>query len=180
MSSKIENLTSKQIDLIPTHIEKWKNIALSTEKLDRQQAEQIINSAYELIEYQPPIILFFDSPIAAYNFVLGQTEQQLQALFDETSSKQLDDKWLSAIEGKLTEQELQNLYDETKSQPDSELISWYKKFQDKIYTQIDFRSINRQLELINKQISWGATIWTWGGIDDQFDLYIWNEFNKLE
>ena len=180
MSSKIKRLTPEQINLIPAHLEKWKNIALSTERLDRGRAEQIINSAYELIEYQPPTIFFFDSPQAAYHFVLGQTEQQLDDLFDEISNKQLEDKWLSAIEGKLTAQELQNLYDETKSQPDSELESWYKKFQDKIYTQIDFKSINRQLELINKQINWGATIWTWGGLDYQFDRYIWDKFNESE
>ena len=73
MSSKIVRLTLEQIDLIPAHIEKWKNIALSTERLDRDRAEQIINFAYELIGYQPPKILFFDSPLAAYHFVLGQT-----------------------------------------------------------------------------------------------------------
>lgn len=48
MSSKIDRLTSEQIDLIPAHIEKWKYIALSTERLDRDRAEQAIDSAYEL------------------------------------------------------------------------------------------------------------------------------------
>lgn len=59
MSTTFNNLTFEHIDLIPEHLKKWKIIALYTEKINRKQAEQVVNSFYKMLEYKLPIILFY-------------------------------------------------------------------------------------------------------------------------
>lgn len=48
--------------MIPAYREKWKIIALSTEKIDRDKAAKAIKQAYEIIDEKEPKILFFRSP----------------------------------------------------------------------------------------------------------------------
>lgn len=151
---KINRLTTEQIESIPKHVEKWKNIVISTERINRKQAEQIVNSIYEMLEYKPPQIIFFDSPFAAYHFVLGQTEQQLNSLFGRAMIK-----------------------------PDSWLDRWYENFENGIYSQIDLQSIRMQLRKLGltqqfRRLREG--IWTWGSMEHQFDTYVWNKYTELQ
>lgn len=62
---KITKLTPEQEALIPVYLEKWKNIALSTERIDRDKAVEAVKQAYEFIGEKEPEILFFKSPCRA-------------------------------------------------------------------------------------------------------------------
>ncbi|MEM7592097.1 MAG: DUF6745 domain-containing protein [Cyanobacteria bacterium P01_A01_bin.83] len=80
------------------YIEKWNSIALSTARIDRESAEKVVNSAYAMLGYKSPTVLFFDSPYAACSFIAGQTEQQLQKLCG--SSRKLEfalDEWYKKL-----------------------------------------------------------------------------------
>jgi hypothetical protein len=68
--SLIEKLTPEQEDLIPVIREKWRQIALSTEPINRQKVTQAVNAAYALIGEKEPKLLFFDSPYTAVNTVV--------------------------------------------------------------------------------------------------------------
>ena len=63
--SKISELTLEQEALIPTYREKWKKIALSTERIDREKAAEAVKQAYAFIAEKEPEILFFESPCRA-------------------------------------------------------------------------------------------------------------------
>ena len=68
MSEKqIAKLTSEQEALIPVYRDKWKNIALSTERIDRDKAAEAVNLLYYLICKQKPKITFYESPYQALN-----------------------------------------------------------------------------------------------------------------
>lgn len=70
MSNKrIEKLTPEQEALIPVYRDKWRKIALSTERIDRGKAADAVKAAYELIGVPKPEIIFFDSPYAAARHV---------------------------------------------------------------------------------------------------------------
>ena len=60
--SKIEKLTPEQEALIPVYREKWRQIALSTERLDRAKAESVIKAAYIAIGKPEPEVQFYSSP----------------------------------------------------------------------------------------------------------------------
>jgi hypothetical protein len=60
--SKIEKLTPEQEALIPVYREKWRKIALSTERLDRAKAESVIKAAYIAIGKPEPEVQFYSSP----------------------------------------------------------------------------------------------------------------------
>lgn len=76
-STKSEKLTPEQEALIPVTLEKWKAIALSTERIDRQKAIATVTAAYTTIGLSEPKILFFDSPYAAL-YTLGSNPPSSQ------------------------------------------------------------------------------------------------------
>jgi hypothetical protein len=67
--SLIEKLTPEQEALIPVYRQKWRAIALSTERIDREKAAEAVKIAYEVLGLHKPRILFFDSPLAAFKSV---------------------------------------------------------------------------------------------------------------
>ena len=64
--SKIEKLTPEQEALIPVYREKWRRIALSTERLDRAKAESVIKAAYIAIGKPEPEVQFYSSPCVVW------------------------------------------------------------------------------------------------------------------
>ena len=67
LQKKIEKPTPEQEALIPFYQEKWRNIALSTEPIDRQKVTSAVKKAYALIGLSVPEIIFIDSPYEHYN-----------------------------------------------------------------------------------------------------------------
>ena len=65
MTKIITELTSEQIVLFSSFVEKWRLIALSTEPIDRQKAVKSVGAAYELIGKKQPEVIFFRSPYEA-------------------------------------------------------------------------------------------------------------------
>ncbi|GBE93964.1 leucine-rich repeat-containing protein [Nostoc cycadae WK-1] len=63
--SLIEKLTPEQEALIPVYRDKWRQIALSTERIDREKAAEAVKAVYQFMDFDEPEILFFDSPYAA-------------------------------------------------------------------------------------------------------------------
>jgi len=124
--TRIEKLTPEQEALIPVYREKWRMIALSTDRIDFQKAEDAVKAAYITVGKKPPKILFSSSPYAALNTILSQLDthqpmQQLQwqlaNLFGDTVLREL---------GNQMEGELVNQLD---SQLDSQL-------EDQLYRQL--------------------------------------------
>jgi hypothetical protein len=151
MTSKIYQLTLEQIDLIPAHVEKWKNIALSTERLNRELAEQVVNSIYEMLGYKSPIILFFDSPYAACNFIRDQNDKQLENLLGR--GREID----------------------------FALGKWRKKFRENIYSQIDIAQIYsqvKQLGFAELFDSLKTGIGRCEGIDYQIGNHLWQKYDE--
>lgn len=63
---KITQLTPEQEALILVYREKWRAIALSTERIDRLKAKEAVKAFYTAIdELEPNYVIFFDSPYAA-------------------------------------------------------------------------------------------------------------------
>ncbi|MGL5875518.1 MAG: DUF6745 domain-containing protein [Xenococcaceae cyanobacterium] len=65
---KIDKLTPEQEALIPVYREKWRKIALSTERIDRDKAAEAVKAVYAAIELEEPEIIFFESPNLALNY----------------------------------------------------------------------------------------------------------------
>ena len=62
---KSSELTSEQEKLFLTYQDKWRNIALSTARIDRDKATAAIKAAYNFINEKEPEIFFYDSPYGA-------------------------------------------------------------------------------------------------------------------
>ncbi|BAY19684.1 hypothetical protein NIES21_55490 [Anabaenopsis circularis NIES-21] len=95
--SLIEKLTPEQEALIVVYREKWRKIALSNERIDREKAAEAVKAAYKTIGFEEPKIIFCDSPdVVCENYLkFGQ----FTLIFEESGrvficevSKQLQEK----------------------------------------------------------------------------------------
>ncbi|MBE8996665.1 hypothetical protein IQ274_00125 [Nostoc sp. LEGE 12447] len=77
--SLIENLTPEQEALIPVYREKWRAIALSTERIDKEKAAEVVKAAYTAIGKQQPEIIFCDSPYAGLKIILKKRNNKLNS-----------------------------------------------------------------------------------------------------
>jgi hypothetical protein len=75
--SLIENLTPEQEALIPVYREKWRAIALSTERIDREKAAEAVKAAYTAMGKQEPEIIFCESPYAGLKIILKRRNNKL-------------------------------------------------------------------------------------------------------
>ena len=73
----IDQLTAEQEKLISSYQEKWRQIAISTEPINRQQATLAVNQIYALAEKKAPKSRFFSSPNAVKLEFLNQPPLQL-------------------------------------------------------------------------------------------------------
>ncbi|MEH1826576.1 MAG: DUF6745 domain-containing protein [Nostoc sp.] len=80
--SLIEKLTPEQEALIPVYREKWRAIALSTERIDREKAAKAVKVAYAAFGFEEPDIIFCDSPYAAFSEIFLDRIDQLRQKFD--------------------------------------------------------------------------------------------------
>jgi hypothetical protein len=97
--NKPRNLTPEELALVPRHIEKWKAIALSTERIDRQAVLELLHFFYNQWDIRPDV-RFFDSPYALLKAIstelprewdcYGEISFILSDEFDPLFSDQLD------------------------------------------------------------------------------------------
>ena len=64
--TKMKKLTPEQEALIPVYRDKWRQIALSTERIDRAKAESAIKAAYIANGKPEPEVEFFSSPCVVW------------------------------------------------------------------------------------------------------------------
>lgn len=78
----ITELSEEQTSLISVYRDKWKRIAFSTEKIDRQKVTDIVKTAYRLGEQNEPKIFFFDSPLDAFQRIGLSSSTEPLLIFD--------------------------------------------------------------------------------------------------
>jgi hypothetical protein len=67
MHQTIEMLTSEQEELIFVYQTKWKNIALSIERINHRKAAQAVRKVYDVLGLPPPHIDFFANPYRVFD-----------------------------------------------------------------------------------------------------------------
>ena len=76
----MEFFTAEQKDLIPEYQAKWKKIALSTQRIDRDKAKEAMIKACKLLRQNKPEIVFCDSPFQALEIL--QSNSKTAPIFD--------------------------------------------------------------------------------------------------
>ena len=133
----IAELNPEQKALIPIYRDKWINIALSTEPIDRQKATEVVKRAYALISLSEPEIIFCDSPYAAdrkWNELARQQKEneKLSTQVSRQLENELYKKLVTPVFDEVTtsiEYKLYNLlWDELITPLDSQLIYVMSEF----------------------------------------------------
>lgn len=86
----ITELTPEQEALIPLYRDKWRAIALSTERIDCQKTQEAIKGAYKILGFQMPEVIFCESPYEALRLI-GIRPDKKQLL------KQLENKIIESL-----------------------------------------------------------------------------------
>ncbi|MDM9382370.1 hypothetical protein QUB80_16825 [Chlorogloeopsis sp. ULAP01] len=71
----LDKLTPEQETLILFYREKWRKIALSTERINQQQATKAVKEIYKLCNLDEPEVSFCESPYEAMNKTLPKLER---------------------------------------------------------------------------------------------------------
>ncbi|MEH1873960.1 DUF6745 domain-containing protein [Nostoc sp.] len=103
--SLIEKLTPEQEALIPVYREKWRAIALSTERIDKEKAEEVVKAVYTAIGKQQPEIIFCDSPYAGLKIILKKRNNKLNL-----NNINLNDNFINYISTDLVNKSSKTLY----------------------------------------------------------------------
>ncbi|WP_242056931.1 MULTISPECIES: DUF6745 domain-containing protein [Oscillatoriales] len=111
----ITEFTPEQEALIPVYKEKWDAILLSTERIDRQKAQDAIKSAYGSIGKNEVDILFYDSPYAAAIDINKQGEIKLGKPIRGKLDSQLAIKLWRQVESQLEMRLKEQLWDRQRS-----------------------------------------------------------------
>jgi len=107
--SRIETLTPEQETLIPVYRDKWKQIALSTERIDRQKATEAVKAAYAALGKKKPEIIICESPYTGMWKCLHLREQpylgrQMWGKLWMQLLKQLEVPLIRQLEAQLAQQ----------------------------------------------------------------------------
>ena len=78
MSAAIAKLTPDQEALIPVYREKWRQIELSTQPIDRKKAASAVKAIYAALDKGEPEIVFCDSPDRAWQDGAGRYQNNLE------------------------------------------------------------------------------------------------------
>ncbi|MFQ4143472.1 DUF6745 domain-containing protein [Chlorogloeopsis sp. ULAP02] len=70
----LDQLTPEQENLILFYRQKWRKIALSTERINRQQATKAVKEIYKLCNLDEPEVIFCESPYEAMSKTLPKLE----------------------------------------------------------------------------------------------------------
>ncbi|MBW4468914.1 MAG: hypothetical protein KME45_00735 [Stenomitos rutilans HA7619-LM2] len=89
MTQMINQLTPDQEALIPVYQEKWRKIALSTERIDQQKAAEAVKIAYTVIDEREPEIIFVESPYAALALITSKTREGLKSKLESEIKQKL-------------------------------------------------------------------------------------------
>ena len=112
----INKLTSEQESLLSVYCEKWKQIVLSTERIDRDRATATIRKAYAISELSEPEMIFCESPLVAIRELKGRSLknrrrqlhtyllQQLHDHFSRRLGQQCDEELHQYISNQVSHQ----------------------------------------------------------------------------
>jgi hypothetical protein len=132
MTIKINKLTPEQEALIPVHQDKWRAIALSTERIDRTVATEAIKAVYAAIAQPVPEVIFCESPSAVPQVLTRLLQQQfspdLAWVVERYSSEQRQAKSRSRLGNSLTRQLEEQLHWAVRRQVEEQL-SWQVRSQ---------------------------------------------------
>jgi hypothetical protein len=143
--SLIEKLTPEQEALIAVYREKWRKIALSTERIDREKAAEAVTSVYKILGFDEPEIVFFDSPYAA----LKEFSQQLEkSVFKQETYK---------IEQKLIYPLKKYIYSQIPSKKiassvNQEIINILSGDIDEIFSWIIFHKLDQDICSLDEEL----------------------------
>ena len=103
MTQKKDPLAPSQRQLIPAYRQKWRNIALSTDPIDRKRAREAIVLAYELLDLPQPDIVFCESPYSAYKILQRQPKQEVNRYFQQQRNIQQQEKLIKVFDNPITQ-----------------------------------------------------------------------------
>ncbi|MEH2274092.1 MAG: hypothetical protein V7K40_04575 [Nostoc sp.] len=105
--SLIEKLTPEEEALIPVYRQKWQKIALSTERIDRDKAVEVLKATYTAIGKQQPEIIFCQSPYAGLKIIFKKLPN---LTFNNMNVLSLNNNFCDYIIGDLTNRDREFSY----------------------------------------------------------------------
>lgn len=196
MSSPFPVPTSEQIDVIESYMEKWMRIVTSNDRIDRVKATEVIYKIYNLLDIEAPVLLFADSPYAAYIILQELIEKRNYATLNSLS-RNLTQHLKEKIILQIFKGSSISCYPTQIQHPDGEFRKLYNELHFSILGSVWSRELPKPLSGITFQTqSWlrGQNIyiatedwvrdgfyldWLFNCLNCKHDIVLWNLFESL-
>lgn len=158
---EIAKLTFEQEDLFTVYEAKWRAIALSTEPIDHQKAEEAVKAAYEYINKNEPKFIFFENPYRALKAIITELKEQLGNPLGENILDELhcDTYYLSKFGRPGVWGEGDTIYDEIVHQLGKELDTRFSVL-DHTFDPYGHKINPYDIEPIRPESWWGDASWS--------------------
>lgn len=92
----ITELTQKQIDMMPTYVDKWITIGMDCERIDKIAARAAVNAMYKNVDLnEPKVIQFADGPTHGFNIYKDMGGTNINDFLNGIMFGQHEAQWLS-------------------------------------------------------------------------------------
>ncbi|WP_392531499.1 DUF6745 domain-containing protein [Nostoc sp. C117] len=144
----IHTLTPEQEALIPVYRDKWRAIALSTERIDREKAAGVVESLYSLLEKKVPEIIFANSPNAAISkmLLINSSQNRLESNLVDSLEDYVKIQ-LRNFKRQVSLQRIASFYDK-------HLLAYNEKLETDFFGEEAFNLLNIILGLNQSEIVW--------------------------
>lgn len=97
-------LTPEQLACIPEYRRKWREIAIDSKPIDREQAKTAIYNAYNFLNLPQPNVIFFSKPQEAVQYINREIDDSWGKLSNSTLSNPVASQLISKLIGSLNNQ----------------------------------------------------------------------------
>ncbi|QIR38344.1 hypothetical protein HCG51_17620 [Tolypothrix sp. PCC 7910] len=184
--SLIEKLTPEQEALIPVYRDKWRKIALSTERIDREKAAEAVKAAYIASGKNAPKIIFSESPYVALKSTIFDKLDYLKQELNNKVISQLNNSPISnlkKLQRELLEKPLEQLGRQTSFFSDLSYSIYPQVFQDinideELFDELVYSKLNNNFsDILGFRLSWVLETYIKIYLNEQLQSEDWQQIN---
>ena len=157
--SQIEELTASQEQKLEAYRDKWRKIGLSTEPVNKEDAERALKDVYSVANLKEPMILWARSPMEC--LYMGAF---LKITIKESVNKKVDEQVWNQVWGRVRDQVWVQVGNQVRGQV------WSQVFH-KVWNQVGDKVWNQVVGQVRNQV-WNQV---GGQVENQVRGRVWNQ-----
>ena len=173
--SQIEELTAAQEQKLEAYRDKWIKIGLSTEPVNKEDAERALKDVYSVANLKEPMILWARSPMEC--LYMGAF---LKITIKESVNKKVDEQVLNRVVGRVRKQVWNQVWNQVVGQVSNQVRGQVlNQVGDKVLNQVGGRVLNQVVGRVRKQVGGQVSNQVRSQVENHSWLRVWNQVGDM-